>query len=156
MRNPRGLAALAVIAVALGLAACSSPADSEPAESPSVVQSEPAEPPGEPSPGPDANTIADVMLEQAQVAAHEYLVVIAFSRDGLVNQLQTADGFPPDVATAAVDALDVDWNEQAVRTAEFYMESETFTRDALVQQLTSDYDRYTIVQAEYAADAVGF
>jgi len=94
------------------------------------------------------------MLEQARVTAHEYLVVVAFSRDGLINQMQIADGFPPDVSAEAVDALDVDWNEQALRAATQHLEGEPMTRDELVRLLTSEFGQYTIAQAEYAADHV--
>jgi hypothetical protein len=117
----------------------------------------PSEPAGEPSPPEDAPSIDDAALVMAENEARLYLNVAGFSRDGLINQLVMADGYPQDIATQAVDSLDVDWNEQAVRVATQWAESGSpYTRDGLVQELMSEYTLFTQVQAEYAADEVGF
>lgn len=150
---------LAAVAMVLGLAACGStdaPAPAEPsAVAPSSVASASVAPSGEPSPSDGAPSIDDVIHAEAATIAQGYLDIMGFSRDRLIAQMYDAEGIPVDVATAAVDSLGVDWNEQAVRTAEQYVSEESMTRAELVQQLTSTYDQYTPVQAEHAADAVG-
>lgn len=150
---------LAAVAVTLGLVACGntdSPAPAEPsAAEPSPVVSTSVAPSGEPSPSDGAPSIDDLLHDRAATVAEEYLAVRGFSRDGLIDQIANAEGIPADVAATAIDTLDVDWNEQAVRVAEMYTGEETMTRDQLVQQLTSSFDRFTQVQAEHAADQVG-
>jgi hypothetical protein len=111
-----------------------------------------AEPSGEPSPDEGAPSMDDVIQDEAVTVATEYLELTGFSRDGLVDQLAAAEGFPVDLASSAVDSLDVDWNEQAVRSATQHLEGEQMTRSELVQLLTSEYGQYTPMQAEYAAD----
>lgn len=52
-------------------------------------------------------------------SARQYLSMTGFSRDGLIAQLSSdyGDGYAVADATAAVDSLDVDWNENAARSA---------------------------------------
>lgn len=151
---------LVAVVVTLGLAACGSdtptaePSAGTPAPVASVSPS--PEPSGEPSPPEGAPSIDDVAQEMAAGFAEDYLAIMPMSRDALIDQLASdaGDGFGTDVAARAVDSLDVDWNEQAARAAQEYA-AEGMTRAEIVQQLTSSYDRYTVVQAEYAADQVG-
>jgi hypothetical protein len=149
---------LAALAVVLALTACGTPAAEEPSAAPvAQASSTPSLEPtgGEPSPTGDAPSIDDIITEEAKVAAGEYLAVIPMSRDRLIDQMNQADGIPVDIAAVAVDSLGIDWNEQAARTAATY-EDEALTRAELVQQLTSSYEQYTPVQAEYAADQGGY
>ena len=56
------------------------------------------------------------------------------------------DGYSKEDATFAVKALDdVDWNEQAAKSAEQYLQMTSFSRSGLVQQLTMG-DGYTSAQ----------
>lgn len=50
-----------------------------------------------------------------------------------------------------------DWNEQAVKAAQGYMDSGIgFSRQSLIEQLTSSFgSQFTQEQAEYAASQVG-
>jgi colicin import membrane protein len=48
--------------------------------------------------------------------AKEYLSVMAFSKEGLIKQLEF-EGFSNEDATYAVNQIDVDWKEQAVKKA---------------------------------------
>ncbi|WP_277453979.1 Ltp family lipoprotein [Janibacter sp. DB-40] len=98
--------------------------------------------------------------ENAVRAAENYLELMPFSKEGLIEQLSSpaGDDYPQDVATFAVEHIesDVDWNEQAVKAAESYLDLMSFSRSGLIEQLTSDAgDGYTREQAEYAADQVG-
>lgn len=61
--------------------------------------------------GPSSNAVR---------SAEQYLSMTGFSRDGLIEQLSSEYGSGYDVAdaTTAVDSLNIDWNKQAVRSAE--------------------------------------
>ena len=100
--------------------------------------------------------------EEAVRSAENYLDMMAFSRQGLIDQLSADYGeqFTVDQATYAMDYLEennlVDWNEQAVRSAENYLDMMSFSRQSLIDQLSSDYgEQFTVEQATYAADQVG-
>ena len=87
-------------------------------------------------------------------AAEQYLDFGGFSRQGLIDQLSSdyGDQYPVEVATAAVDSLNVDYNAEAVEAAESYLEFQPFSHAGLVDQLSSEYgDKFTREQAEYAA-----
>ena len=53
-----------------------------------------------------------------------------------------------------MDAINVDWNEQAALQAEQYLELMSFSRQGLIDQLL--YEGFTQEQAEYGASAVGY
>ena len=81
-----------------------------------------------------------------------------FSRDGLIKQLSSpyGSGYTKADATFAVDHLNVDWNQQAVRSAKDYLSMTHFSRAGLIEQLSSPYGSgYTVAQATYAANNVG-
>jgi hypothetical protein len=80
------------------------------------------------------------------------LDLTAFSRSGLIDQLEY-EGYSTQDATYAVDALGANWNEQAARQAEQYLELTAFSRQGLIDQL--EYEGFTTAQANYGADAVG-
>lgn len=56
-------------------------------------------------------------------------------------------------ATAAVDSLDVDYNEQAAKAAENYLEFTGFSRSGLIEQLV--FEGYMQEQATYGVDQTG-
>jgi Host cell surface-exposed lipoprotein./Uncharacterised protein family UPF0547. len=96
--------------------------------------------------------------KNAARSARQYLGMSGFSRDGLIGQLSSdaGDGYTRSDATAAVDSLTVDWNEQAVRSAKQYLEMSGFSCKGLIQQLASSAgDRYTKSQATYGATQAG-
>jgi hypothetical protein len=86
--------------------------------------------------------------------AEQYLSSEGFSRQGLITQLASIDGFSTEDATAAVNSISVNWNGQAARSAKQYLSSEGFSHSGLVTQLVS-IDGYTPAQAEYGVNAVG-
>lgn len=96
-------------------------------------------------------------------SAREYLKSMPFSRQGLIDQLSSeyGSGYTVEEAEFAVSYLEsnneVDWYEQAVKTAENYVDMMGFSRDGLIDQLSSDYgSKFTVEEAEYAADALGY
>ncbi|MEC3953130.1 Ltp family lipoprotein [Nocardia sp. CDC153] len=83
-------------------------------------------------------------------SAQQYLDYSAFSRSGLIHQLEY-EGFSTEDATFAVDSLNVDWNEQAAKCAKQYLDYTSFSRSGLIDQLV--YDGFTRAQAEYGVNA---
>lgn len=88
--------------------------------------------------------------------AESYLEFTAFSRAGLINQLSSeyGNGYPEEDAEFAVQYLEdigaVDWNDQAAKSAEHYLEVSAFSRKGLINQLSSDAgEKFTQDQAEY-------
>lgn len=80
--------------------------------------------------------------------AHNYLRSSAFSRTGLIEQLEY-EGFSKDDATYAVDNCGADWKAQAALMAKQYRKSSAFSHKGLVEQL--EYEGFTPEQAEYGA-----
>jgi hypothetical protein len=103
-----------------------------------------------------------VAQQSAIRSAESYLSFKGFSRAGLIRQLTSeyGEGFAPEDAEFAVATLEgqgkVDWNQEAVQSAESYLSFKGFSRDGLYQQLTSEYgEQFTGDQANFALDAVG-
>jgi hypothetical protein len=81
-----------------------------------------------------------------------------FSRDGLIEQLSSdaGDGYSVADATVAVDSLDVDWKENAAKSARQYLSMSGFSCQGLIEQLSSKAgDKYTVDQATYGARQAG-
>ena len=93
-----------------------------------------------------------VSQENAVRAAQKYLNYTAFSRQGLIEQLEY-DGFSTADATFAVDSITVDWNQQAVKAAKKFLNYTSFSRQGLIEQL--EYDGFTRSQAAYGVAATG-
>jgi hypothetical protein len=93
-----------------------------------------------------------VSQSNARRSAESYLSVSAFSRTGLIKQLEF-EGFSLIDATYAVDAVDVDWNEQAAKSAASYLEVSSFSRSGLIKQL--EFEGFTREQAEYGVSTTG-
>ena len=93
-----------------------------------------------------------VSQKQAVRAAENYLDYTAFSRSGLISQLEF-EGYSNEDATIAVDSITVDWNEQAAKKAQNYLDMTSFSHSGLVDQLV--FEGFTADQAEYGVTAVG-
>ncbi len=108
----------------------------------------------QPSPEPTANpsgmtTGQRNALEQAK----RYLSISAFSRSGLIEQLEYEKYSNAD-ATFAADNCGADWNEQAAKKAQQYLKIMSFSRDSLIDQL--EYEGFTHDQAVYGAEQNGY
>ena len=102
---------------------------------------------------PTTTTAEFTRSEQNAIgSAEDYLSFTAFSRSGLIGQLEY-EGFTNAEATLAVDYLHVDWNEQAWKSAEQYLEFSSFSRSGLIDQL--EYEGFTTEQATYGVDQTG-
>lgn len=93
-----------------------------------------------------------VSQKNARQKGADYLDYSAFSRTGLIQQLEY-EGFSPADATYGVDALNVDWNTQAAKKAADYLDYSSFSHSGLVQQLV--YEGFTQAQAEYGVGTTG-
>lgn len=91
--------------------------------------------------------------ENARRSAESYLRFSAFSREGLIDQLEF-EGFSIAEAEYAVDAVNADWFEQAALKAESYLEFSSFSRKGLVDQLL--FEGFTDEEAAFGVDQVGF
>lgn len=80
--------------------------------------------------------------------AESYLRFTAFSRQGLIEQLEY-EGYSNEDATYAVDHIEVDWNEQAYEKAKDYLDFSSFSEADLIGQL--EYEGFTPDQAAYGA-----
>ena len=85
--------------------------------------------------------------------AQDYLDYTAFSRTGLIGQLEF-EGFSNADATFAVDYLDVDWFEQAALMAQQYLDYSSFSRQGLIDQLV--FEGFTLEEATFGVTAVGY
>ena len=85
--------------------------------------------------------------------AESYLEYSAFSRSGLIDQLEY-EGYSTKEAIFAVDSLSINWRKQAVKMAESYLEYSSFSRSELIDQL--EYEGFSTSDANYAVRAVGY
>src|SRR6478752_1675235 len=87
-----------------------------------------------------------VSQEQAVNQAESYLEMTAFSRKGLIKQLEFEEFSKAD-AKYAVDHISVNWNEQAAKQARSYLDMTSFSHGGLMRQLT--FEGFTTSQAAY-------
>jgi hypothetical protein len=85
-------------------------------------------------------------------SAENYLDTAPFSKKGLIKQLEF-EGYSTEDATYAVDAITVDWNEQAAKSAKNYLEISPFSRSGLIKQL--EFEGYTTEEATFGVDQAG-
>ena len=85
--------------------------------------------------------------------AQQYIDIMAFSKPGLIDQLEY-EGYEKDDIDFAVENIDVDWNEECLEDAEQYLEIMSFSKEGLIDQL--EYEGYTDAQIRYAVEKVGY
>lgn len=88
-------------------------------------------------------------MRNALKEARNYLSVMPFSYEGLIEQLEY-EGYSHSEAVYAADNCGADWYEQAVRAARNYLDIMAFSRSGLIEQL--EYEGYTHEQAVYGVD----
>lgn len=95
----------------------------------------------------------DTLAQQNAVKkAEDYLKLMAFSKSGLLEQLEF-DGFENGDAVYAVDKVTVDWKEQAVKKGKDYLEIMSFSSAGLIEQL--EFDGFSKEEATYGVDKIG-
>ena len=90
--------------------------------------------------------------KSAMDRAKRYLEVSAFSKEGLIAQLEY-EGFSHADAEFGATWVVVNWPEQADRKAKSYLEIKSLSRSGLIEQL--EYEGFTREEAEHGADSVG-
>ena len=93
-----------------------------------------------------------VSQKNAVRKAESYIRYMAFSREGLIEQLEY-EKYSNEDAVYAVDHITVDWNEQAAKKAKSYLEYMGFSREGLIDQLL--YEGFTYDQAVYGVEQNG-
>lgn len=93
-----------------------------------------------------------VGMKNALQSAKDYLALMAFSKSGLVKQLEF-EGYTNAEATYAVDNCGADWYAQAAKSAGEYLSLMPFSRSGLIKQL--EFEGFTHDQAVYGATASG-
>ena len=114
--------------------------------------SETSEEPAQESSEDEESGEGSVSQQNALRSAESYIEFSSFSRQGLIDQLKF-EGYSTQDATYAVDAVDVDWMEQAARSAKEYLEYSPFSRQGLIDQL--EYEGFTPEQARHGVDEAG-
>ena len=87
--------------------------------------------------------------ENARRSAEDYLDYAAFSRSGLIEQLEF-EGFTTAQAIYGAKNAGANWNDQAVQSAKDYLDYSAFSKSGLVEQL--EFEGFTGAQAAYGAN----
>ena len=114
------------------------------------ASSESGEP--EPEPEPESEPALTAGQENAARAAEGYLDFAAFSRSGLIEQLEF-EGYSTKDATYGAGSLNANWKEQAAKAAKNYLDMSAFSRSGLIEQL--EFEGYTRAQAVYGVNQAG-
>jgi colicin import membrane protein len=160
-RMPAAVLAIGLLVVAIAGGAQDGPVEQAQVEKAALatdgkqIQEPHAEEPPLASKTPRPGTVKKretVSQKNAVRKAKEYLSIAAFSKKGLIEQLEF-EGFSSEDGTYAADKIDVNWQEQAAKSAKQYLSLMAFSRKGLIEQL--EFEGYTLGEATYAADRVG-
>ncbi len=88
----------------------------------------------------------------AKKRAKEYLIIMSFSRQRLIEQLEY-NKFTHSQAVYGVDHCGANWNTQAKKRAKSYLNTIAFSRQGLIEQL--EYEKFTHSQAIYGVNNCG-
>lgn len=93
-----------------------------------------------------------VNQKNAMRKADAYIEMMAFSRNGLIKQLEF-EGFATEDAIYGADHIGADWFEQAALKAKSYLDMMAFSRDGLITQL--EFEGFTHDEAVYGVESTG-
>ena len=96
----------------------------------------------------DESSGATIAEKNAIKTAENYLDFTAFSREGLIDQLEF-EGFTTDEATYGADNCNADWMQQAILSAKNYLDFSAFSESGLIDQL--EFEGFTTEEAVYGA-----
>jgi hypothetical protein len=99
-----------------------------------------------------SGAVETVSQKNAREKAESYISFSAFSRSGLIDQLEF-EGFEPEDAEYGADAIAADWKEQAALKAASYLEYQAFSKAGLIDQLL--FEGFTQEEAEYGVSTTG-
>jgi hypothetical protein len=89
----------------------------------------------------------------ATAQAKKYLAASAYSRGGLVQQLEL-DGYSTQDSIYAVDYMKVNWNKQAAAKAREHLDASAHSRAELIEQLK--FDGFSDAQAKFGVKKADF
>lgn len=92
-------------------------------------------------------------MKNALKAAKNYLSIMPFSYEGLIEQLEY-EQYTHSEAVYAADNCGADWKEQAAKKAAAYLDIMAFSREGLIEQL--EYEGFTHEQAVYGVEQNGY
>jgi len=98
----------------------------------------------------DVNPNESMGEKNARESAQSYLRFQAFSKQGLIDQLEF-EGFTTAEAEYAVDAVNADWSEQAKKSAQSYLSFQSFSESGLISQL--EFEGFTAEEAQFGVTA---
>lgn len=104
--------------------------------------------------GFDAPSSTAQAQSNATKKANSYLRFMAFSRQGLVDQLKY-EGFSTADAEFGTNSTNANWSQQSLSKARNYLQNQAFSYKGLISQLTSSAEQFTDGQAIYAAANCG-
>jgi hypothetical protein len=101
-----------------------------------------------------SSTNSSVSASEAQALrqAKSYLDYSAFSKQGLIEQLEY-EGFSTSDATYGTEKSGADWNIQAVKNAKSYLDNSAFSKSGLIEQLK--YEGFSDSEATYGGEKSG-
>lgn len=105
-----------------------------------------------PTPTASVTPKENVNQSNARRAAANYLSFAAFSRSGLIKQLEY-EGYSRADAEYGVDAQKANWSEQARKSAAKYLSFAAFSYSGLLNQLL--YEGFSLEQATFGVDSTG-
>lgn len=145
---------LTVAALTLGLAACDLEEEADGIDTIAETRSEERKPKakGKQQKVKKEGPTMTREQENALRSADDYISFSAFSKTGLIEQLEF-EGYSKEDATFAVNNLRVNWKEQAAKSAEDYLSMSGFSRSGLIEQL--EFEGFTREQAEYGVTQAG-
>lgn len=111
-----------------------------------------AEAPAASAEAPAATSNLTTSQSNAVSKALDYIDYSAFSKKGLIDQLEF-EGFSTADSKFAVNYIDVDWFEQAALKAADYLDYSSFSRKGLIDQLL--FEGFTREEAVYGVDQTG-
>ena len=84
--------------------------------------------------------------------AKSYLKMMAFSYEGLIDQL-IFEGYTEEEAKYGADNCGADWNAQALKKAKDYLKMTAFSAKGLQEQL--EFEKFTKAEAQYGVENCG-
>jgi len=103
--------------------------------------------------GDSSETSESTSQANAKRLANDYIRIMPFSRQGLINQLEF-EGFSTSDAEYGVDATGTNWRNQAVKMAANYLDLMAFSKQSLIDQLV--FEGFSQADATYAVEQNGF
>ena len=100
----------------------------------------------------NAENSITVSQQQALRKAKDYLSVMAFSHEGLIEQLKF-EGFSDSDSRYGADNCGANWDSQALKKAKNYLDTMAFSYSGLKKQL--EFEKFTSSQATYAVNNCG-